>query len=279
MGARKVGTFSPAVKSGNGFLHNQSANHFGNLPASQSTAKKEPVAIAPDEDEWFEDREQLHSKSQAAEGDGESIWLLSYADMMTLLFGFFVMISSFSKLDTKNFDRVRLEATQLFGGEFSRALNPSEKLNDDFSDSGITEKAYLHDEEKGAVSITFRGSVFFENASAEVRQEAQEMLDKVIQSIKRQPTRFKVVVEGHTDNKPVTSGKFPSNWELSSLRASAVLRVFESNGFDRAQLSAIGYADSRPLLPNTDSSGRPLVENQNQNRRVVIKLIRASEKN
>ena len=79
-----------------------------------------------------------------------------------------------------------------------------------------------------------------------------------------------VEVEGHTDNVPINTAKFPSNWELSSLRAVNVAKLFESMGVKKNQLSAIAYADTRPKQPNLDSNGTAIPENQATNRRVVV---------
>jgi chemotaxis protein MotB len=79
-----------------------------------------------------------------------------------------------------------------------------------------------------------------------------------------------VEVEGHTDNVPISTAKFPSNWELSSLRAVNVAKLFEAVGVKKSQLSAIAYSDTRPKQPNFDSDGVPIPENQAMNRRVVV---------
>ena len=88
-----------------------------------------------------------------------------------------------------------------------------------------------------------------------------------------------VEVEGHTDNVPIKTAKFPSNWELSSLRAVNVAKLFESMGVKKSQLSAIAYADTRPKLPNLDSNGSAVPENQAKNRRVVVHVKSLNEMN
>ncbi len=209
---------------------------------------------------------------------GESIWLLSYADMMTLLFSFFALLMSFSKIDVDSFEKVRKETTEIFGGEYQK---PFQQLKDDLRDQmklqGLNDKAIFDELEKG-LTITFRGSVFFDSGSADLRPEAVDLLSKVIPAIKRQNVQFNVVVEGHTDDNPIKSDRYPSNWELSSNRASAVLRLFEENGFTRQHLRAIGFADTLPVVPNRSVAGESISENQSQNRRIVLKLIRTTKK-
>ncbi len=230
-----------------------------------------------DEKSYIQKEETLGRMANPENHDaGESIWLLSYADLMTLLVGFFALLLSFSKIDVESFEKVRKETTEIFGGEYQK---PFQKLKDELKDNvklqGLNDKAVFDELEKG-LSITFRGSVFFDSGSADLKPEAIELLKKVIPTIKKQNTQFNVVVEGHTDDNLIKSDKFPSNWELSSNRASAVLRLFEENGFPKTKLRAIGFADTLPVVPNRASSGEISPENQSQNRRIVIKLIRSS---
>jgi chemotaxis protein MotB len=74
-------------------------------------------------------------------------------------------------------------------------------------------------------------------------------------------------IEGHTDNVPIASPQFPSNWELSAARAGTVVRLFESSGVDGARLVAIGYGDKRPLIKNDDAASRA------RNRRVTVQIL------
>jgi chemotaxis protein MotB len=83
---------------------------------------------------------------------------------------------------------------------------------------------------------------------------------------------YSITVEGHTDDVPIETNLFPSNWELSTARAASVVRALVANGIPAAKLRAAGYADIMPKAPNRDGAGRPIPENQAQNRRVVIKL-------
>ena len=81
---------------------------------------------------------------------------------------------------------------------------------------------------------------------------------------------YRVKVEGHTDNIPIKSSCFPSNWELSASRASAVARFFIDTGVPADRLEVVGLADTRPEAPNEDLYGKPIQENQARNRRIVI---------
>ena len=97
-------------------------------------------------------------------------------------------------------------------------------------------------------------------------------LSEVLQSLP--DGDYQVEVEGHTDNVPINTARFPSNWELSSLRAINVAHIFEDTGIQKDRLSAIAYADTRPEAPNTDTNGINIPENQAKNRRVVVHVTR-----
>ena len=83
---------------------------------------------------------------------------------------------------------------------------------------------------------------------------------------------YQITVEGHTDDAPISTSRFPSNWELSTARASAVVHFFLDQDIPARKLRAAGYADTFPKAPNRDANGDAIPENQAQNRRVVIKL-------
>jgi len=85
---------------------------------------------------------------------------------------------------------------------------------------------------------------------------------------------YQITVEGHTDDTPISTARFPSNWELSTARASAVVHFFLDQGIPALKLRAAGYADTFPKAPNRDVNGIAIPQNQSQNRRVVIKLER-----
>ncbi len=90
---------------------------------------------------------------------------------------------------------------------------------------------------------------------------------------------FNIVIEGHTDDVPLAGGgTIKNNWELSSIRACRVLEYFLGQGFKKEKMTAIGYGDARPLVPNRDANGVAIPINQSQNRRVVMKLLKGKAK-
>jgi flagellar motor protein MotB len=115
--------------------------------------------------------------------------------------------------------------------------------------------------------------VLFSNGSADLSETGRSILRNVAVELKSvQYEGYDIVVEGHTDDTPITTTRFPSNWELSTARAAAVVHFFLDQGLAARRLRAEGYADTRPKVPNRDASGNAIPENQAQNRRVVIRL-------
>lgn len=208
------------------------------------------------------------------ESHDDNNWIVSYADMMTLLVGFFVVLQSFSSIDSSKFEKIKKETTQFFGGEYIIPYeNLASSLKKIVADKNLNEQVLFHQTDTG-IDITFRGALFFDSGSVTLKNEAKTLLAELIPAISVQAKDFGIVVEGHTDNTPISNSLYSSNWELSSVRACTVLRLFEEDGFDPKKLKAIGWGEHKPIVPNVTSTNVPIKENQNQNRRVVIKILK-----
>jgi len=214
-----------------------------------------------------------------AEADGgEGIWLISYADMMTLLVGFFVILLSFSTMDPQKFEEARKSITAEFGGTYQIPYSDlAERIKEAIKNLGIGDQLIIKVSDAG-LEISFRGTVFFDTGSAELKAEATPVLESLIQALSTEQNTLDITVEGHTDDVPVINGKlFRNNWELSSLRACRVLESFINAGIPKDRLTALGYGEARPLVPNRDTSDTALPDNQSQNRRVVIRAVRHAD--
>ena len=230
---------------------------------------------------WVDEEiENPRRRSEHAEEDGEGSWLVSYADMMTLLVGFFVVLQSFSKVDPSSFEKVKKETTQLFGGEYKLPFEDLKKdLEKIVKDMQASDQVIFMQTEEG-IEITFRGALFFDTGSFELRNEATTLLSDLIPVISEKAKNFGIVVEGHTDSRPLASaGAVASNWELSSIRACRVLRLFIEKGFSENRIKALGWGATRSIASDHNPDGSWNEVNQAQNRRVVVKILKNFEAN
>ncbi|OFZ82770.1 MAG: hypothetical protein A2583_04965 [Bdellovibrionales bacterium RIFOXYD1_FULL_53_11] len=204
--------------------------------------------------------------------DGEGNWLISYADMMTLLFALFVIISAFSTPDAGKFEKLKEATTKAMGVEY---VKPFTELSNDLKKivkSGMFGSGVSVDETSEGIVISASGTLFFDSGSTDLKDDAARMIDNISTVLSTNAKGFRVVVEGHTDDVPMNSEKFPSNWELSSGRAGTVVRRLEEKGFPHALLRPLGLADAEPLVPNHNERGVALPENRARNRRIVIRI-------
>ena len=119
---------------------------------------------------------------------------------------------------------------------------------------------------KEGIVVSIVGSVLFDNGEARLRAEAEPVLKALAAQLNDLPNQ--VVVQGSTDNTPVQTPQFPSNWELSAARAAAVVRFFTEQGLGGGRFAAVGYADTRPAFNNATDTGRAY------NQRVDIVILR-----
>jgi chemotaxis protein MotB len=115
------------------------------------------------------------------------------------------------------------------------------------------------------VRVEIDASLLFAPGQAVLQEESNRVLESVAQVLKN--VDHAIQVEGHTDNIPIVTEKFPSNWELSAVRASSVVRLLIDNGVEAVRLTAVGYGENRPLEPNDSEEGRK------HNRRVTVMIL------
>jgi chemotaxis protein MotB len=238
-------------------------------------------------------------------GPSRDRWLVSYADYVTLLLAFFVTIYAISRLDNSKLLQAQhsiqraLNAPVFLGGlplEPGLGDPSTPGARGDLPAAGLRASPQTQIEEVAhavqkslqdradfqdiRLMITGRGLVihlpeflFFTTGEAQIRPGAEPLLDRLAGLLKKIPNQ--VVVEGHTDNRPINTPQFPSNWELSVHRATSLVRyLVEKHHLDPARFAAAGYGEYAPLTTNDEETGRRL------NRRVdiVIKpLLRSTE--
>ena len=195
----------------------------------------------------------------------DELWLISYADMLTLLVGFFVLIIASVPMKRANFERI---AAALSG----TGQAPLEDLRDKVDaliarTPELKDKVRTRDDAEG-LGIEFRDALLFDSGSPKLREEAQPAIAEIARLLRELPGR-PVIIEGHTDEVPINTASFHSNWELSSQRAINVLQSLQSSGVPRERMSARAYADTRPLATAAEQD---LEKRRASNRRVLIRV-------
>lgn len=217
-------------------------------------------------------------------------WLMTYADMITLLLCFFAVFVAISVPEQRKFEIAKEQVVTEFSGGDSKYLkgqyNLPETPTDAAPQSDVIYKALpsivdrFEDKkdvemEKGdrITTLEMNAAPFFQRGSANLSEEGLSILKELVPSLASDEYKdYTISVEGYTDDIPIKTAQFPSNWELSTARAAAVVRALIDSGIPSNRLRAVGYAEVVPKVPNADESGNPLPDNQAQNRRVVIRL-------
>ncbi|MBH8580930.1 OmpA/MotB family protein [Bisbaumannia pacifica] len=213
---------------------------------------------------------ELLPQRNGGDGDGES-WLMSYLDVLTLLITLFVLLLSMTNLQSGEDSESgaprltipALQAAERVAGPLGSGLLPREEAGREPVAQLDLEGVSVAETEQG-ITLRIDDQLLFSSGDATLTGPGRELLSGLIPTLESFPGRLSV--EGHSDNVPIATARFPSNWELSTARASAVLRDLERQGIDATRMRAIGYADTRPLADNASAEGRAA------NRRVEILL-------
>ena len=129
-----------------------------------------------------------------------------------------------------------------------------------------TKAAQAEETEEDRIVLRVPGLNLFKKGGAKLMPESKKVLNEIVKIIKTKGKNHKIFIQGHTDDVPIHTSKFESNWELSAVRATAVLRYFYDKGIDPEKLTATGYADTFPMVPNNTKEGRA------KNRRIEFVL-------
>lgn len=233
---------------------------------------------------------------KTAESSGSPGWMATFSDLMTLLLTFFILLFSMSSVSDAKFNEASASMTLAFTGQdgilpAETAVVPDSKVNQEDTEGvkktgdeippelvEMYEKMEQLLQEQGmdttigikvdseGIYLDIKDSILFSSGSAEIVGSGKDTLDNLAELI--QEVENEVIIEGYTDNVPIKSAQYESNWELSTSRAVSVLRYLsEEKSVNPARLSARGYGEHRPIVAN-DSA-----KNKAENRRVNIVIL------
>ncbi len=245
------------------------------------------------------------SLTQMVESEEQgSSWIVTFADMMTLILVFFILLYTLSEFEEEAY-RELVSSVQILDGDGNQVsvidyarnsgrnpeplkavedllgLNPSEQVIELMEPvivkelKSMVESSDLAENVELAVNgdqinIQIDGRLLFESGSARLKDEARVVFANLGHMF-REYADYRVAIRGHTDDRDIETDQFPSNWELSAVRATSVLRFFIQQGIDPERMTATGYADFLPLVDNTTP------ENRARNRRVEFVLEKEKE--
>ncbi len=247
------------------------------------------------------------------QSDNHDRWLVSYADFITLLFAFFVVMYALSSLNEGKYRVLSESLVDAFGRKgpervapVQRPLPPPLPLSRPLPlplprprtqdlppppiikpadpqagqreqmrtiaqdilkvlDSLVRNGQVRVTQSNRGISVEINASVLFDSGQAQLRAQSERALQEVGKVLA--PVRQSIEVEGHTDDEPISTSQFPSNWELSAARASSVVRLFAANGVGESRLSVVGFGPNRPVTSNDTPEGRA------RNRRVTVLIL------
>ena len=220
----------------------------------------------------------FRKKHEEPEDEG---WLMTYADAITQLMCFFLLLLSVSQPIQSKFEEAKKGMKEEFSGkEQENKKEPFIQMEENLT--AIIDRNKMNMEmgvgktDKG-VQLELANAAFFKPGSAEFTPDAEAVLEEIVKAVVNFALDFsdyQIAVEGHTDDTQVSNATYPSNWELSAARASSVVRFFQDKGVDADRLIAIGMGSAYPKVPNVDEFKNVIPENQEANRRVVVKIER-----
>ena len=219
----------------------------------------------------------MKKKIKKADTDVVEGWMATFADMVTLLMAFFVLLYAMSDPDPGKFEDFGSAMQEAISGEEleSEFEQLTENLQEIIDEQEISDKVEIELTPKG-IEIQMEGKALFAGCSADVLSDMEPVISSISNVITElldnsEYKGYMIEVEGHTDNlPPTTCPDFETNWELSAYRATGVVEQLLASGIQKEKIKAIAMADSAPLAPNMDENGKSIFENQAKNRRVEI---------
>ena len=215
---------------------------------------------------------------------GAPSYMTTYGDMMTLLVTFFVLLISFSSIQESKFKQAMsslqgaLGVLAADGGrlilkpqmpyyeikrhDFDYEMEKILQQLEELTEKSGTHENVKYERSKDRIHFSISNPMLFESGSSDVKSIADDILEQIARVLAMVP--FEVRVEGHTDDIPIHTARFPSNWDLSASRALSVVQKFIDNGIAPERFQAIGFGEFRPIASNDTPEGR------SQNRRVEI---------
>jgi chemotaxis protein MotB len=205
-----------------------------------------------------------------AYAEEDDSWLLPYVDVVSLLLAFLILALAMSKVNLHRFELLSAALTHQSAPPSLDVLK--EKLDQMIETKGLAGQVKTVVDDEG-LRMELKDALVFDSGQADITAAGRAAIDRLVQLLPTIDQRYQIAIEGHTDDKPIHTARFDSNWELSAARSISVLKVFTSAGVGAQRLSAQGYADTRPATPIVAGSDPATQAHaRSDNRRVVIRI-------
>jgi chemotaxis protein MotB len=203
--------------------------------------------------------------------EDDTSWLLPYVDVVSLLMAFLILTLAMSKVNLHRFEMMSATLNRRSPPPSLDALK--EKIDQMIAAKGLTGQVRTAIDDEG-LRMELKSALLFDSGQAEIRSDGRAAIDRVVGLLPTIDSRYLIAIEGHTDDVPIHTARFDSNWDLSSARAINVLKLFTAVGLRSERLSAQGYADTRPAVAVKSAGGDAAAEARarSENRRVVIRI-------
>lgn len=213
------------------------------------------------------------SSSQLNDKDDNG-WLVTYSDAITLLLAFFVILVSVSEINEGRLQELEQGITSITST--TKTSMPFNELKKDMTsvleENDMAELADVSVDKKG-IKIEFSNKALYGSGDAEIKSHMLPVIDQIAEVIKTSTVVNQLIeIEGHTDDIPISTPLYPSNWELSSARAIAIVKRLSQQGVEKQALKAVAYADSRPKIKI--DTAKDISTARAENRRAVIYIRR-----
>jgi chemotaxis protein MotB len=220
------------------------------------------------------------AKPPPAVPQAEDTTMASFADLVTSLMAFFVLIVAISTIDQQKVEYIQESISEeILQQEYEKPFVTLEtKIQEAIENQNMQKDVFVEADNTG-INITFASGVMYKSGSADLQQGMYPLLQQLTVAIKEMKyDDILIEIDGHTDDVPIRTKQFPSNWELSASRSTQVVRYFIRQGISKDKLKASGFADSRPKVPNI-VNGKPNRTNRAKNRRVKVSIRRNDYRN
>ncbi|MDA8793945.1 OmpA family protein [Bacteriovoracaceae bacterium] len=212
--------------------------------------------------------------------DEVEMWLISYADMMTLIACFFILMMAFANYDPVGFNIKAEKLSQAFRKDkFKSSSMELNQLQEEIASHPQVKQFSKITMQDGALIVTFSGSVLFQAGSYKIEKHMSPIMDAMIDLIKNNDPNYRIIISGHSDSSQIEKDELlGSEWLMSMARSTAIVERFLYFGFSPENLVAVGHGPTRPTVPRKTKDGKWIKENQSINRRVIVKILRPKDK-